>query len=412
MPAGAVLTGCRDVPGAWRWSWTQWRNKRVDHHSKAFVTLTLPESQTIGRYMGISPTQSEKCLVCHAPAATAMPGGNWQRKDGVTCEHCHGGAEFWKDAHSQSDWKQRKAEFVRKGFYDNADFRLRAEKCAECHVAIDHEIVAGGHPPLQFEMVAYAQLMKHWNDSEDRAKSPDCADPALWSIGQLVGLRHAAAMVAQRAGDSDYQSLGKNPHFTDRNCYNCHHKLVEDALRQARGHWAMSDAVAAVLLPGERGGLAAAWEQLVAAASSDAALTERRARDLSAAAADYSRRLAATPVTRAQAQSILSKITAAGATLKTVRRFSHSSSPSSNVETVEEVSLPWWYTAGTPEQAVLAINALCSPAFDSLGGTPRCSGDKGIGPDLRRLSQATDRFAYDPAEFSRLLSGIHKKLYP
>ena len=154
VPGNLPHTGCRDVPQSWKWSWTQWRNKRVDHHSRAYETLTRPESQTIGRYMGIQPTQSEKCLVCHAPAATAMPGGNWQRKDGVTCEHCHGVSEFWKEAHSQNDWKQRKAEFVRKGFYDNSDFRLRAEKCAQCHVAIDHEIVAGGHPPLQFEMVA------------------------------------------------------------------------------------------------------------------------------------------------------------------------------------------------------------------------------------------------------------------
>ncbi len=410
VPSNPPHTGCRDVPNSWKWAWTQWRNKRVDHHSRSYETLLRPESQAIGRYMQINPTQSEKCLVCHAPAATAMPGGNYQRKDGVTCEHCHGGSEFWKEAHSQSDWKQKKPEFLAKGFYDNANFRLRAEKCAQCHVEIDHEILAGGHPPLQFEMVAYAQLMKHWNDSEDRPSSPDCADPTLWSIGQLVGLRHAAAMVAERAGDSDYQSLGKSPHFRDRNCYNCHHKLVEDGLRQARGHYAMSEIVLSVLLPGEKASLSSAWEQLVTAADSDAASAERRAGELSAAAAEYSRRLASRSVTRSEAQMLLSRITSGASTLKQVRRFSHSSSPNSNVESVDEVNLPWWYTAGTPEQTVLSIQALCTPAFDLMGGT-RCSGGKGIDPDLGKLIDATDRFRYDPAEFSRLLSEIHRKLF-
>ena len=411
VPVDPPQTGCGDVPNAWKWSWTQWRNKRVDRHGRAYETLTRPDSQAIGRYMKISPTESEKCLVCHAPAATPMPDGNWKRRDGVSCEHCHGGSEFWKEAHTQSDWKQTKSGPAGRGFYDNSNFRLRAEKCAECHVEIDHEIVAGGHPPLQFEMVAYAQLMKHWNDSEDRAKSPDCADPALWTVGQLVGLRRAAAMVAHRAGDSDYQGLGKFGHFEDRNCYQCHHKLVEDALRQTRGHLMMSERALAVLAPGDGASIEAAWNALVAAADSDANAAESRANELSALAAAASGRMASRSVTRAEAQSILRRITASGAALKTVRRFSHSSSAQSNVETVDEVNLPWWYTAGTPEQTVLAIQALCTPAFDSLGGS-QCSGGKGIDPDLRRLVKATDRFGYDSNEFARLLSEIHRKLFP
>ncbi|HEY2773688.1 MAG TPA: multiheme c-type cytochrome [Candidatus Binatia bacterium] len=412
VPEHISHTGCRDTPDSWKWAWTQWRNRRVDHHSRAYETLTRPESQTIGRYMGIVPTQSDKCLQCHAPAAVAMPAGNWQRKDGVTCEDCHGGSEFWLEAHSQKDWKEKKAEYAKsKGFYNNSDFRLRAEKCGQCHVEIDHEIVAGGHPPLQFEMVAYAQLMKHWNDSKDRENSPDCADPSLWSIGQLVGLRRAAEMVARRAADSDYQSIGKFPHFEDRDCYSCHHKLVADGIRQVAGHFAMSDVILSVLLPGEKGALAAAWSQLQSSADSDRKLAAQRAGELGAMAADYSRRIAAKSVTRADAQALLKRITASGATLKAVRRFSHSSSPSSNVESESEPSLPWWYTTGAPEQTVLSIEALCNPAFDSIG-IDRCSGSQGIEPELRRLGEATDRFHYDPEQFAKSLGDIHHKLFP
>ena len=73
------------------------------------------------------------------------------------------------------------------------------KKCAPCHVEIDHEIVAGGHPPLQFELVAYAQIMKHWDDQDELPAGSFSLDPTIWSLGQIEGLRSALRMLARRA---------------------------------------------------------------------------------------------------------------------------------------------------------------------------------------------------------------------
>jgi hypothetical protein len=214
----------------WTSARTQWLNSNIDHHSRAYRTLETAASKAIGGYMGIQPTASDKCLRCHAPDARNSQGSTHKASDGVTCEHCHGPAEQWLKPHVEKDWRDKQAQFTQLGFYDNADYRLRAQKCASCHVEIDHEIIAAGHPPLQFDMVAYAQIMKHWDDQVDRPPASFSVDPTLWSVGQLTGLRHAAAMIARRAANENYQSIGKFSHFEEKECYQCHHKLVDDAL--------------------------------------------------------------------------------------------------------------------------------------------------------------------------------------
>jgi len=406
---------CHDAPQPWKWAWTQWHNEAVDHHSRAYATLRKPASATIGRYMNIKPESSEKCLRCHAPAATAAPGWNYLPSEGVTCEHCHGGAELWKDEHSKKDWRQRQAEFAAKGFYDNRDLRKRAEKCAQCHVEIDHEIIAGGHPPLQFEMVFYAQLMKHWNDSEHQPQGSECVDPKLWAMGQLVGLRHAADQVAHRATGDDYQSLGKFPHFKDRTCYECHHKLVDDALRQAEGHYAMADVVLAVVAPAERGALASAWSKVLAAARSDAEQTQRAAAELGSLASTYEGQLIDRRFGSDSARNMLKLITSSGESLRRTRSFAHQRDKDPKdppVELLTEASLPWWYTTGAPEQAVMAIMALCGPAFDASGDSGKCGPPpKGISADWENLVRVTNRFDFNPEKFKFWLAAINGKLF-
>jgi len=406
---GAGLPNTPDAKKSWK-PWTsartQWLNRNIDHHSRAYHTLENAASKVIGSYMGIQPTTSEKCLRCHAPEAHNAAVSTHQKSDGVTCEHCHGAAEKWLRPHVERDWSDKQAQFTELGFYDNVDFRLRAQKCASCHVEIDHEIIAGGHPPLQFEMVAYAQVMKHWDDQRRRARSPDSVEPTLWALGQVEGLRRVAEMIEHRAGNSNYQGLGKFGHFEGKECYQCHHKLVEDAVRQGQGHFAMVDTVMAVVFPERRDELVALWNQVTSASTAEQAT--QTAQRLNAWLAPYEGAVMQRGVDREATRKILNRITASGDKVKAIRRFSYSQTGNANVMHIDGVGLPWWYTTGAPEQTILAIESLCTPAFPEKCG----AGSAGIQDELHKLLAAVDRFDYRPDQFAQQLGALNKKLFP
>jgi len=386
----------------WKSARTQWLNRNIDRHSRAYATLESEGGKAIARYMGIDGTKSEKCTVCHAPDAKLAPNSGHRKIDGVSCEHCHGPAQEWIQAHIERDWKSKKAGYYARGFYDNANFRLRAERCAGCHTDIDHEIVAGGHPPLQFEMVAYAQIMKHWDDQEDRPAGSFSVDPTLWAVGQVVGLKHVLDMVAFRAGDSNYQSIGKFSHFESKNCYQCHHKLVSDALRQARGHFLMVEQILAVRDAARRGTLAGQWNDLLAAAQSSADATQQKAQAMKGSLDGLEGALLANPLDQAETKRLLKGITASGDKLRAIDRFAWSRPERANVLSISDIRDPWWYTTGGPEQAVLAVGALCDPAYGAA-----C---RGITGERRKLIDAVDRFNYSPDQFVRSLNAINGAL--
>jgi hypothetical protein len=384
----------------WMSARTQWINRNIDRHSRAYATLETKEGRQIAEYMGIDATTSPKCTICHAPGARVASGGNHRKKDGVSCEHCHGPAEFWLDPHVEEDWPSKRASFVSKGFYDNGNLILRAQRCAACHVDIDHEIVAGGHPPLQFEMVAYAQIMKHW---EDAPRGGVNVDPTIWAVGQVAGLRDAVEMVAKRAGEQDYQSIGKFSHFESKNCYQCHHKLVDDALRQARGHELMLEALLRDRDAGKAGALAGAWQALVAASAQNPEATKQKAQALLGVIAGLDQSLLASPLGKDATRSLLKRITANGEQLKRIERFSFGRPERSNVVSIGGIQYPWWYTTGGPEQAILAIGALCEPGWDAA----KC---RSLTPERKQLLRAADRFSYDPAAFAAALAAVNRKL--
>jgi hypothetical protein len=384
----------------WKSARTQWINTNIDRHSRAYRTLETADGKTIARYMGIDATTSDKCLSCHAPAAPVASGGRYKRSDGVTCEHCHGPAEQWLEAHSQRDWKQTRSQYLSRGFYDNNDYTLRARNCARCHVAIDHEIVAGGHPPLQFELVAYAQIMKHWDDQDKLPKDAFSIDPTIWALGQVTGLREALRMLSERAAGSNYQSLDKFSHFADRDCYQCHHKLVDDALRQARGHYLMVDAALTGVATGRRDELAGLWNAVVSAVPSSAAGAKQKADALVGWLGSLEGQIGR--IDQDATRRILNRITSSGERLKVAERFAFSRSKTSNVVDVDNLSTPWWWTTGGPEQAYLAIRALCRPAVGD-----RCDAAKN---DLRTMLDAIDRFNYHPDQFAASLAAAGAKL--
>jgi hypothetical protein len=392
----------------WKSARTQWNTSSIDHHSRAFRTLTTDAGKSIGTYMGIDATKSEKCLVCHAPPAATIQGSAHRQDEGVTCEHCHGPAELWLKPHSEHDWYDKRSAYFSQGFYDLRNLTLRAEKCGSCHVEIDHEIVAAGHPPLQFELVAYAQIMKHWNDQEKLPAGAFSIDPTLWAVGQVTGLRRALAMVNTRAGNANYQALGQFPHFESANCYQCHHKLVEDALRQATGHHAMVDAVFATAFPDQQGTLTNLWNGVVEGVNANAERARERAEELARWLTPYEERVLKQGIDRAATRRILARITSSGDALKRVERFAYNRPATGNTVRIGSVSAPWWWTTGAPEQTALAIESLCEPAFDRKS----CTAPGGaIEKDLRQLLNAVDRFDYRPDQFSQSLGAINGRLF-
>ena len=402
----------------WPWARTLWDDEDIDRHSRAYMTLTTKESATIARYMGLGKggaTQSQKCLVCHAPdaakptkAAPLADGsvGTHQRKHGVSCEHCHGAAEHWLEPHRAKDWAQQKAGYRARGFIDLDDFRVRAEMCASCHVEIDHEIVAAGHPPLQFEMVAYAQVMQHWNDLEEHP-GPLHPNPTLWALGQVVGLRSAAQMIARRAGNSDYQGLGKFEHFAGQNCYRCHHKLVDDAVRQAKGHAVMLEAALPAVRPAAAAELEKRWKSVVAAVASGPTAAQREATALAAWLDPLADSFGRPVITQAQSRAVLKNLVAQAPALGRIKRFrkTQNTSSASAVLRLDAIESPWWWTTGAPEQTCLAVDALCRPAL----GDERCNAADGA---IGKMFAAVDRFDYDERKFVASLRAVGKALRP
>ena len=196
--------------------WTQ-----KDKHAKAYATLTNEKLKS-----GVSPAKiaqnlkiakaetSSKCLVCHAvDVKPELRGPKFDISEGVHCDGCHGPAEKWLEPHAEKGWTHEKSVAV--GMYDTKSMLLRGEKCVSCHLAIDHEMVAAGHPDLlAFELDTFsAQMPPHWRD-----KGPFTPTKA-WATGQVIALREAAKQLGDRSGASG--------------------PLLTDALGKVQGHGAV-----------------------------------------------------------------------------------------------------------------------------------------------------------------------------
>jgi Cytochrome c554 and c-prime len=196
-----------------------WQTK--DKHAKAYATLTNEKLKS-----GVSPSKiaqnlkiakaetSSKCLVCHAvDVKPELRGPKFDISEGVHCDGCHGPAEKWLEPHAEKGWTHEKSVAV--GMYDTKSMLLRADKCVSCHLQIDAEMVAAGHPDLlAFELDTFsAQMPPHWRD-----KGPFTSTKA-WATGQVISLREAAKQLGDRSGASG--------------------ALLNDALGKVQGHGAV-----------------------------------------------------------------------------------------------------------------------------------------------------------------------------
>lgn len=222
-----------------------------DRHADAYRVLTGERSQTIADNLAkprVAPEKDARCLACHAtPVASADPATlPALMSDGVGCESCHGPSGGWAAKHIEWDWARRTPQDkAASGMTPTADLVSRARVCAGCHVGapardglpvkdVNHDLIAAGHPRLNFEFSAYlANMAHHWRDDT----GPDAAAgfPArAWAVGQVVTARAALDLLRDRARRAGGDAAPW-PEFAEFGCFSCHHDLRDDPWRRQPG---------------------------------------------------------------------------------------------------------------------------------------------------------------------------------
>jgi hypothetical protein len=251
-----------------------------DRHANAYRVLLTKRSQDMVARLGYKPAHEEShCLVCHSNPALASdesPLGHEEQSAGVSCETCHGAAEKWLDSHTSwfhRDAKEKQRLFKEYGMTWLHGPQERAELCVRCHVGIgpssdvNHDLIAAGHPRLEFELTAFlANMPKHWIE---RTKKPN-QEMETWIVGQVETARAGLQLLIKRASDP----TAPWPEFAEYDCFACHHDLGAKSWRREGTRFEQGLTPGTVrwndrylsLLPGvvgEQSGLADPWLGLV-----------------------------------------------------------------------------------------------------------------------------------------------------
>ncbi len=237
--ASACHGGSLHAPQAWQSSYSVWATR--DKHARAYrVLFDLPARQIVARLDQLDdvqqakPFEDRRCLGCHATTGSAE-----QRVprhvlvDGISCEACHGPARDWIAVHTLKSWATLpSAEKYndRTGMIHTKDLAHRGALCVECHVGsprvgpdgvsrdMNHDMIAAGHPRLNFELATYQALMPaHWKRSNDEAQA--------WGLGQLLTTQAALDLLAHRAAEAAAKPTTVWPEFSEYDCFACHHDL-------------------------------------------------------------------------------------------------------------------------------------------------------------------------------------------
>jgi hypothetical protein len=270
-----------------------------DSHSKAFSVLRTLKSREMGAKLGIGdPSTAKECLDCHTDNVPPQQRGEkFSLSDGVGCEACHGGSEYWLATHTSKRATYR--ENVGRGMYPTADLRPRADLCLSCHYGsadkfATHRIMAAGHPRLSFEMDTFLALQPpHYRVDDDyRRRKPLYSSTQNWSYGQLsAALREMDALQGPRINNGR-----AFPELALFNCYGCHmssmrrtdwsHRLLESSAEPGSvpitdGHLTMAWIIARELNPREAPNLLRLSRSLLAASASERAQIIERSREVS-----------------------------------------------------------------------------------------------------------------------------------
>ena len=225
--AAASCHGGQGIKGVRGAEYSIWLER--DPHSRE--VLHLSAARRMAEVCGLSdrPWEEKRCLACHdtlAGEGLEAPGYELRVEDAVSCESCHGGAERWLARHVRRDWQrlgndEKRSLGFRSGRSDLAD---RVQNCAACHVGgsgrdVDHDLIAAGHPRLNFEMSSHlGRMPRHW-----RRQGQDQIDneSLVWIIGQIVAAANQFRQLSGRCGDSG----AAWPEFSEHRCYACHRDL-------------------------------------------------------------------------------------------------------------------------------------------------------------------------------------------
>ena len=200
-----------------------WAEK--DPHARAYDSLTTPDAKIMGRHLNIAaPEKSDRCLTCHSLTVPPnLQSKLYDKRDGVSCEACHGPAERWLGPHTRRDWNAKNAATL--GMVNTKDIALRAKQCMGCHAGeaektVTHELIASGHPRLKFELDNYTYAMPpHWRTSEE----PHDRGIRVWAIGQATALQNEVQLLR-----SSWQTRGAFwPDFSRLDCFACHRPIVD-----------------------------------------------------------------------------------------------------------------------------------------------------------------------------------------
>ncbi len=208
----------------------------LDRHAQAFQTLLSDQSQQIVASLKQQPAHdNDLCLACHSTSVLGQAGPRFDRREGISCESCHGLAEKWLEPHKLTPWKEVTPDdkYGSLGMRETKNVVVRARLCVECHVGtaqhdVNHELLAAGHPPLVFELDLFtARMPPHWKGPSDKVTT---FGAAAWSVGQAVAIKQLLAVLRGRLSRADW------PEFAEFDCSACHHALEEPSWRQKRGY--------------------------------------------------------------------------------------------------------------------------------------------------------------------------------
>ena len=229
-----------------------------DPHARGYQSLFSARSIRIAKALwpnesDPAPWKKSLCLQCHtsfeglsdtasSPHGTSTNTNSVNPAYGVGCESCHGPAKQWIAAHTTSKWAVlTAAEKEGLGFRDLHQPVSRAETCVRCHIGagsqqVDHDLIAAGHPRLQFNMVGFSEAPPTASDKSYRgnwhwlyrrnivnAESRGTTLAREWTVGEVVSAIASLQLLEYRLQHSSGSSW---PELAEFNCFACHHDLT------------------------------------------------------------------------------------------------------------------------------------------------------------------------------------------
>jgi len=259
-PAADALSRPRNEWDGSEWSCSAMFWLAADPHTRAYAALDKPLAATIMERLNrgapaphLKATEDVRCLACHTNPGQVVPVAKGSRQarlgsDGVGCEGCHGNSSGWLHAHTNWQAADHKAEiFDKVGMTKLYDIGERALMCAGCHVGspadtpipgypvrdMNHDMIAAGHPRLNFDFAEYQRrLPPHWLE-KDRTKTGSPRRNAdfearAWLVGRVAHAEAACRLLISRANRiDDANERAPWPEFAESSCVSCHHTISD-----------------------------------------------------------------------------------------------------------------------------------------------------------------------------------------